>query len=262
MTMRQLTQDEINQVAAHLESTRLPPDLQTDLLDHLCCAIEAYLSQGIAFDEALQTTLEAWSSTRIRTIKKDLQFTVKTKPMLIRLTAMVAVLAGLFFLFPFPSSAPQAPAPLAETLQDTLPPVLVVQHTGPPTASPVAGLDMHTKLTSGFGMRVHPILKKRQHHRGIDLKAKSGTVVLATADGIVIFADSDGLYGITVRIRHANGYTTVYAHLSEHSVRVGQEVKLGQIIAAVGTTGASTAPHLHYEVRKDNQPVDPLALLD
>ena len=84
----------------------------------------------------------------------------------------------------------------------------------------------------------------------------------ATAAGKVIYAGKDGKYGITVRILHEDGYVTAYCHLSKHIVERGDRVVLGEEIAAVGSTGQSLGPHLHYEVLKDDVPVDPLALLD
>ncbi|MEM9261887.1 MAG: M23 family metallopeptidase, partial [Bacteroidota bacterium] len=177
-------------------------------------------------------------------------------------SAAAVVLAGFLFLSPFPLPEPTVTAPVLDEVVEEPTDWMAPLPIGPPTASPIAGLDMHKNLTSGFGMRMHPVLKKQQLHRGIDLKARAGTPVQATADGVVIFAGTDGLYGIVVRIQHAGGYVTVYSHLSRHQVKVGQEVVLGQMIAAVGSTGASTAPHLHYEVRKNDKPIDPLALLD
>lgn len=253
---------ETNHVREYLAQAHLSPDLQTDLLDHLCCEIETRLAEGRPFEEAFAITTAEWPVERLSKIQKDLHFTLKTKPMLIKFSAAAAVLAGILFLSPFSLPEPAATPPItAEVSKEAL--LWVVPPTfEPPTASPIAGLDMRKHLSSGFGMRMHPILKKRQLHRGIDLKAKTGTPVLATADGVVIFAGMDGLYGIAVRIQHANGYVTAYTHLSSHQVKVGQDVELGQTIAAVGSTGASTAPHLHYEILKNDKPVDPLALLD
>lgn len=111
-------------------------------------------------------------------------------------------------------------------------------------------------------MRTHPQFKRKIFHRGIDLKAKTGTPVLATADGRVVFAGDDGDYGISVRLLHEDGYVTVYNHLSSHAVKKGDRVILGQAIAAVGSTGKAIGPHLHYEVLKDDVPVNPLALLE
>lgn len=121
---------------------------------------------------------------------------------------------------------------------------------------------MESILSSGFGMRMHPIRKKRMFHRGIDLKATTGTPVLSTADGKVLFADRDGLHGLSVHVEHADGYATRYTHLSAIEVVVGDQIALGEEVGKVGQTGAATAPHLHYEVWRNDKPVNPLALLD
>ncbi|MEL7160665.1 MAG: M23 family metallopeptidase, partial [Bacteroidota bacterium] len=174
-----------------------------------------------------------------------------------------AILAGLFFISPVTAPSALPPCPVAESAPLVPPPTLAPEEAfEPPTASPLAGMDLEENLTSGFGMRMHPYLKKRQMHRGIDLKVAAGTPVLATAVGEVIYAGEDGKYGIVVRIQHEDGYRTVFAHLERSAVEVGQRVSIGETIGAVGSTGVSTAPHLHYEVLKDNKPVDPLALLD
>ncbi|OYT16781.1 MAG: peptidase M23 [Bacteroidetes bacterium 4572_77] len=115
------------------------------------------------------------------------------------------------------------------------------------------------RFASKFGYRIHPIFKIRKLHKGVDLSAKTGTLVYATASGKVIIACNahDG-YGNKIVIDHGNGYKTVYAHLNKINVKVGQEVQLASIIGQVGNTGRSVAPHLHYEVRVNNQPVDPV----
>ncbi|SMG10795.1 Murein DD-endopeptidase MepM and murein hydrolase activator NlpD, contain LysM domain [Marivirga sericea] len=107
------------------------------------------------------------------------------------------------------------------------------------------------KLTASFGNRIHPILKVERFHEGIDLKTYRGNPVLATADGIVIEAgiNSEVAWGKIVRIKHGDMYETVYAHLSEVEVSIGDKIKRGDIIGKAGTTGRSTGSHLHYEVK-------------
>jgi murein DD-endopeptidase MepM/ murein hydrolase activator NlpD len=114
------------------------------------------------------------------------------------------------------------------------------------------------RLTSQFGMRTHPVLGGRRQHHGIDLSAPSGTPVYATADGIVSMAQYYGAYGNYVQIEHGGEMQTRYAHLSQVVVPNGARVKKGQLIGRVGSTGRSTGPHLHYEVRMAGAPVNPL----
>lgn len=127
-----------------------------------------------------------------------------------------------------------------------------------PAIQPCADKDV-TRFASGFGYRIHPIYKTRKMHTGVDLTAPVGTKVYATGDGTIIKAGySRGGYGKRIIVNHGFGYKTVYAHLSEIDVKEGQKVKRGDVIGEVGNTGRSTAPHLHYEVRYKNKPVNPV----
>ena len=113
-------------------------------------------------------------------------------------------------------------------------------------------------VTSGFGMRYHPIFKTLRQHTGVDITAPRGTPVYATADGVVSAKQTYSGYGICVVINHGFSYETLYAHLSRRTVRIGQKVKRGELIGYVGTTGISIGPHLHYEVLKNGKPVNPV----
>ena len=123
-----------------------------------------------------------------------------------------------------------------------------------PSRMPVDGVT----LTSGFGMRNHPILRRRARHNGVDLAAPRGTPVYATADGVVEMAQRFSSYGNYVQIDHGGEIETRYAHLSSYTVVPGQEVQIGDLIGYVGSTGRSTGPHLHYEVRIANEAVNPI----
>lgn len=117
------------------------------------------------------------------------------------------------------------------------------------------------RLTSPFGYRISPINRRREFHSGIDLANKTGTPVYASASGIVIFSGYNGSYGRMVMISHGQGYTTVYAHNSSNLVKVGDRVSKGEQIATIGSTGRSTGPHLHFEIRENGNAIDPLTLL-
>ncbi|WP_459788239.1 M23 family metallopeptidase [Alteriqipengyuania sp. 357] len=112
-------------------------------------------------------------------------------------------------------------------------------------------------MTSGYGMRNHPVLRKRANHKGIDLAAPTGTPIYATADGTVERANWFSSYGNYIQIGHGNAIETRFAHLSRIVVSDGQQVRKGDLIGYVGSTGRSTGPHLHYEVRIDGRAVDP-----
>lgn len=120
-------------------------------------------------------------------------------------------------------------------------------------AAPVA----FSRKTSGFAMRLHPIFQTMKAHLGVDYAAPTGTPALTVGDGVVEFAGVQGGYGNTVIVRHGNNHSTVYAHLSRIQVRKGQTVQKGQTIGAVGSTGWSTGPHLHFEFRVNGTHVDP-----
>jgi murein DD-endopeptidase MepM/ murein hydrolase activator NlpD len=118
------------------------------------------------------------------------------------------------------------------------------------------------RVTSPFNAaRMHPILKRVLPHNGIDYAAPHGTPVRATADGSVAFAGSRGGYGNLVEVQHPNGYSTRYGHLSGIAVRPYQPVRQGDLLGFVGSTGLATGPHLHYEVRRRGQPVDPALVM-
>lgn len=112
-------------------------------------------------------------------------------------------------------------------------------------------------LTSSFGMRRDPFNGKRKMHEGLDIAARTGTAVIATADGIVSSIRTEPGYGKVVIVDHGYGYRTIYGHNSRYYVKVGQRVRRGERIAAVGNTGRSTGSHVHYEIRLNGVPVNP-----
>lgn len=127
-----------------------------------------------------------------------------------------------------------------------------------PAIQPVRNENLKA-MASGFGYRTDPFTKVRKFHAGMDFSAKSGTPIYATGDGVVERADNTASgYGNHIVIRHGFGYETLYGHLSKYKVRAGQHVKRGDIIGFVGSTGRSEAPHLHYEVHKNGEVVNPL----
>ena len=125
---------------------------------------------------------------------------------------------------------------------------------------PVRGTDV--RLTSGFGMRYHPLLNERRMHTGVDWATAPGTPILAAGNGTIEEAGRKGQYGNYIRIRHANGYQTTYGHMSRLApgAREGVKVRQGQIIGYVGSTGLSSGPHLHFEVLVNKRFVDPLSI--
>jgi murein DD-endopeptidase MepM/ murein hydrolase activator NlpD len=127
-----------------------------------------------------------------------------------------------------------------------------------PAIQPVSNEKL-TRVASGFNWRIHPIYKVRHFHTGIDFTAPRGTEIYATGDGVVEDVTSKGRgYGNHIIIDHGFGYQTLYAHMSKFKVRKGEKVKRGDVIGYVGSTGTSTAPHLHYEVIKNGEKINPM----
>lgn len=126
-----------------------------------------------------------------------------------------------------------------------------------PSLTPLYGF-----IRDGFGYRMHPVRRIVQFHSGMDIASFIGAPVRAAASGVVIASGWDGNYGISAIVDHQNGLRTVYAHLSRAMVARGQQIRKGQLIALAGNTGMSTGPHLHYEVRSGNHPINPSAYLN
>ena len=127
-----------------------------------------------------------------------------------------------------------------------------------PAIQPVSNTDLK-RLSSYYGYRPDPIYKVRKFHAGVDFSAPQGTPIYSTGEGVVTKVKrSRRGYGNTIEIDHGFGYVTFYAHLKEFKVKKGQKVKRGELIATVGNSGRSTAPHLHYEVRKNKRTVNPI----
>jgi murein DD-endopeptidase MepM/ murein hydrolase activator NlpD len=131
-----------------------------------------------------------------------------------------------------------------------------------PAIQPVANVDLR-RVASGYGYRIHPIYKVRKMHTGMDFSAPTGTPIYATGDGVI--SNDQGAnkvgghgYGRYVVIDHGYGYQTLYGHMSKIAVRSGQNIKRGDVIGYVGNSGASTAPHLHYEIIKNGEKINPI----
>jgi len=120
----------------------------------------------------------------------------------------------------------------------------------------------HIRITSPFtNRRWHPVLHRYKAHLGTDFGARRGTPILAAADGKVIFSGWMGGYGNVIKIKHSDGYVTLYAHQSRRKAKVGQRVKKGQVIGFVGSTGRSTGPHLHFGLYKNGRPINPMRMV-
>lgn len=120
---------------------------------------------------------------------------------------------------------------------------------------------MGTRISSDFGTRKHPIRKVVKHHNGVDLAAPEGAQVRSIQSGVVVFADPYGSYGNLIVVQHQNGITSHYGHCKTIQVKPGQRVSAGQLLGTVGATGKVTGPHLHFEIRKAGEALDPEAVI-
>ena len=155
-----------------------------------------------------------------------------------------------------PSHQPAAGTGLSGLGLDGTDDALATAQAHPPMAAPTSG-----EITSEYGWRSDPFKGKRAWHAGMDIAAASGDPVAACWDGTVVFAGRKGGYGNVVEIEHAGGWKSVYGHLRDYDVKVGDTVPAGGKIAEVGSTGRSTGPHLHFELRRGSETVDPHSLL-
>ena len=230
--MKTLTKTQYLYITNDLKAKGLSKGFRTELLDHICCMVEIQLSEGKAFSVAYQEVLNTFGHEGFEELKQTSPVVKKQRRNTISQVLASGIAASIFMM------------------------VFVVDAQEPPTISP---LDHYKRITSNFGERYNPLKKKRDFHKGIDFAAEVGTSVQATAAGTVIsISNSFGGYGKKIEIEHNDGFVTKYAHLSEIKVEEGDLVTLGQEIGLSGNTGATTAPHLHYEVVKDGEYVDPL----
>lgn len=166
--------------------------------------------------------------------------------------------------------AEQTGIDLGEDREDYIPPATLGRALPQPIRSVVQNvyssvskflMPLAGRISSEFGLREDPFDGETRRHKGIDIAAPAGSAVKATADGRVKFSGDLPGYGNTVIIEHAGGYETRYAHNANNKVEKGEPVKAGQVIATVGETGRATGPHLHFEVRRDGEAVDPLGMI-
>lgn len=211
--------------------------LREELLDHICCAIEGHLQEGENFEVAYTKTIEAFGQQGIIQVQHD---TIDL------LTKKTKVMKKIFFL-----TTLMVLSILTISIANSV--------IDPPSRYPTL---KKLQVTSHYGNRMYPILKVQKMHKGIDFKAPMGTPIVATADGVILVAQSNKKgYGTHIIIKHDKQYKSLYAHLSKMKVVIGQEIKKGEVIGYSGNSGASVAPHLHYEVRKDDKAVDPKSYL-
>ncbi|MFK7772612.1 MAG: M23 family metallopeptidase [Saprospiraceae bacterium] len=244
--------------------------LQGEILDHICCMTEEDMQNGKTFEQANQAIFENFGKDELKELQEQTIFfthqkSQRMKSFALLVFALLIIPSAVFFFSKEEKTtvingiqppSPQEMMTMENLLSESneMPVATHVDLHDPPNIKPLEG---DFKINSGFGRRMHPVYKRKIFHTGIDLRAPTGTPVLATADGIVLKAGRDGKYGIRIILQHDEEFKTMYSHLSAVKIEVGAKIKKGNVIGLVGSTGVSTAPHLHYEVIKDGKKVDP-----
>jgi len=214
--------------------------LREELLDHLCCATEEKMLEGVTFPEALSALSELFKEDEMKDMEKETLSLLNSKSEFMKKLSLLTLLVLLLTFT------------MTWATKNSEQPILPID---PPSILPIAG---DFKITSPYGMRMHPIHKVKKMHTGIDIPAPHGTPIIATSDGTVLkVEDKKTGYGKLIVIQHDSTYQSHYAHLSEINVEIGQTVKKGEVIAKIGSSGAAVAPHLHYEVIENGRKVNP-----
>lgn len=211
-------------------------DLLEEMTDHYLTSYESYLETSHSKDEALQKTLGQINNLSGKELNRKI-FMINHKNIISMSSLLFTFLLSVFYFTSFNAS---------ETFD-------------PPLAWPL-DISLH-KVSSEYGLRIHPIHKNKKLHTGIDIRANYGQQVLATGNGTVIKSAYDDTHGHYIIIKHDDIYKSRFNHLAERLVDVNDKVAIGQVIAKVGSTGMSTAPHLHYEILKYDKAINPRELL-
>jgi len=260
--MINLTDNQLELVCQKIKEKGLTfQPLEEELIDHYACLIEQEMLKGQSFDNAFKTILNKGVTSDISAIQNETKFLLTYKSRIMKKigwsTCILLIAACIIFSINWEDKATVEKEyvennSIPESISNSKAVLVALEE--PPSRSP---LDNASNITSSFGMRIHPIYKKEKLHRGIDFRAPTGTPVYATADGLVEKMVTRHGYGKLIILKHDEIYQTYYAQLSEFEVEAGQTVKKGDLIGRVGSSGLSTAPHLHYEVLKNGQPVNP-----
>ena len=220
-----------------------------ELTDHYLTHIEEEIKRGVNAQQAIRETFQEVANIDI--LEFQSQKKKQTKKWILLLPF---VLLGMIYLL-YPSNQNSNININTNKIANLHSPNKGIKEINPPTGLPIDQADFD--ITSDFGFRIHPVNQQKTLHRGIDIRAEIGTPVLATGDGTILEAGYKEKPGKYVVIQHEGNYTTKYFHLSDFSVIAGTPVTKGQKIGKVGNSGLSFMPHLHYEILKDNLPVNP-----
>lgn len=247
-----LNELQIDQVLKHLDQDiNVSSKSKEEILDHICSQIENEMLHGSSFKSAFDKIFNPKQIDELILLDKRLQRIQTPANNYLNYSLIAGITLSVFFLF---FSFYKNPLQSAEPVQEKFSPQSQDNQT--PSLWPVKS---NLQVSSEFGMRMHPIKKKRAFHFGIDIPAKHGEPVLATADGKVIEIGYQAKgYGNYIIIEHNSSLRSFYSQLSKVTISKGDTVKKGQNIGQVGSSGLSTNPHLHFEIINDGKKVDPL----
>ncbi len=249
--------DEAQNLALQMETPLAERAVSDDITYRASSALFADVSRSIdRIDAEQKQTVDA---LRIAAVEKLVKVTALLKQ--IGASVPKGLVENVAIGGPFEPLGPQADFPThIQALEHSLSALSLAREKmrALPTANPVPG----KRLSSRFGSRIDPFKGTYAMHSGLDFKVRYGVPILAAGKGRVIIAKRNGGYGKMVEIRHANGLTTKYAHMSKILVKKGQMVEPGTVLGKVGSTGRSTGPHLHYEVRVNGKAADPQKYID
>lgn len=217
-----------------------------EILDHYCSQVEVAIGHGDTFQEALAQNLSTQAIPEIINLEHNLKSSFITRNQKVIAFIIIVTLALMTFLY-------------LGTLNQKIPAEIAAESQNTDADWP---LESHCEISSKFGMRFHPIHKKYKFHQGIDIPAQSGTRILAVNSGSVIGLGYDvNGYGNYIEIMHDDGIVTLYSQLSKIMVLKDEIISKGQEVGHIGSSGASTAPHLHLEVQKNGKKIDPLTYI-
>ncbi len=256
------------------------PEIKDEILDHLIFGVEKRMENGILFHDAIKIEIDNFGEDNFKEILENRRmiFRKKNKKILLRIAATLIFIFPILAMLIFYGNKNTQENNVAKSNQKiknknavnitnindeysfaegTWKEVAVSLKNmeEPPIIFPLKG---EFPIVATFGQRRHPVKKDIRFHKGIDIKAPLGTLVVAASDGkIKMVKDQETGYGKHIIIEHDDSFTTLYGHLSEILVEENQEIKSGEVIGKIGTSGASVLPHLHFEIRKENVNLNP-----
>ncbi len=253
-----LTEKQVQKIYEAIRNKGFYINKDHEILDHCCSSIEEFMNSGLSFDEALKNVLAQEYIDSLKKMNKKLTIIHLSKFIHMKIIILgLLLISAASFNNLFTSETDEKKESI-NCISEV--PTLLAENdlNEPPEIWP---LSLPGKISSGYGMRMHPIEKEKKFHFGIDIPAAKGTPVIATSDGEIIEAGYTVNYGNYIVIKHDDTYSSKYSQLSEINVKKGDLINKGDQIGTVGSSGRSTAPHLHFEIIEAGKHVDPMKFI-